>query len=54
MLVWRQVMDEVVGVLPFMQVSSSPWPVWHVLTIFADMNKAHTASQSRWSPEAVR
>eukprot|EP00434_Breviolum_minutum_P019095 symbB.v1.2.016833.t1/scaffold1278.1/size127201/2 len=36
---FSRVMDQVVKELPFLQVSSSPWPVWHVLAIFADMNK---------------
>ncbi|CAK9002994.1 unnamed protein product [Durusdinium trenchii] len=36
---FSRIIDEVVSDLPFIQVSSSPWPVWHVLAIFADMNK---------------
>ncbi|CAE7220896.1 unnamed protein product [Symbiodinium sp. CCMP2592] len=36
-----KIMDQVVGALQFGKVSSSPWPVWHVLAIFADFNKAN-------------
>lgn len=36
---FSNVMNQVVRDLPFIQVSSSPWPIWHVLAVFSDMNK---------------